>query len=162
MDSSSSSISSGLSFQSSSSSELEPEVDLMTIYEARAPEYWDARDWDFSVESEDDEPLTDGEEDLQFLIDGELEAASDDDLFPWDGSFSSDEEEEEAEESEEEDSSSAGYPPAKRFRAGSDDDDDDDEEDEAPAGGFISSDEDFAGSSTDGSYDGDDEGSDGP
>ncbi|KAK1682080.1 hypothetical protein QYE76_042928 [Lolium multiflorum] len=98
--------------------ELEPEVDLMAIYEARAPEYWDARDWDFSVESEDDEPLTDGEEDLQFLADGELEATSDDDLFPWDGGFSSDEEEEEAEESEEEDSSSAGYPPAKRFRPG--------------------------------------------
>jgi hypothetical protein len=82
MDSSSSTASSGLSLQSSSSSELEQEVDLMAIYEARAPEYWDARDWDFSKESEDDEPLTDGEEDLQFLLDGELEATSDDDLFP--------------------------------------------------------------------------------
>ncbi|KAK1630801.1 hypothetical protein QYE76_005116 [Lolium multiflorum] len=107
MASSSSSASSGLSFDSSSSSELEPEVNLMAIYEALAPEYWDARDWDYSIESEDDEPLTDGEEDLRFLVDGELEAASDDDLFSWEAGFSSDEEDEEAEETEE-DSSSAG------------------------------------------------------
>ncbi|KAK1652786.1 hypothetical protein QYE76_070591 [Lolium multiflorum] len=109
--------------------------------EALAPEYWDARDWDFSIESEDDESVTDGEEDLRFLVDGELEAASDDDLFSWEADLSSDEEEEEAEETEEDSSSSAEYPLAKRFRAGSDDDDDDDdEEDEAPAG-FIASDE---------------------
>ena len=131
----------------------------MAIYEALAPQYWDARDWDSSIESEDDEPLTDGEDDLQFLVDGELEAESDDDLFSWEADISSDEEDEEAEE----DSTSEEYPPAKRFRAGSDDDDDDDdEEDEAPAGGFDSSDEEIAGSSANGSYDGDDEGSDGP
>lgn len=136
----------------------------MAIYEALAPEYWDAREWDSSIESEDDEPLTDGEEDLRFLINGELEAASDDDLLSWEADFSSDEEEEEAEETDE-DSSSAEYPPAKRFRGwawSDDDDDDDDEEDEAPADGFISSDEEPAGSSADGSYDGDDEGNDGP
>ncbi|KAK1681034.1 hypothetical protein QYE76_041882 [Lolium multiflorum] len=159
MDSSSSTASSGLSLQSSSSSELEQEVDLMAIYEARAPEYWDARDWDFSNESEDDEPLTDGEEDLQFLIDGELEATSDDDLFPWDGGFSSDEEEEE--EEEDDDDSLEGYPPAKRLRMWWDDEDsDDEEEDEAPAKGLGSSDEEPVGSSADGNSGDDDEGSD--
>ena len=43
-----------------------------------------------------------------------------------------------------------------------DSDDDDDEEEEAPAEGYGSSDEELVGSSADGSYDGDDEGSDGP
>ncbi|KAK1660463.1 hypothetical protein QYE76_048622 [Lolium multiflorum] len=141
----------------------EPEVNLTAIYEALAPEYWDAREWDFAIESEDDEPRTIGEEDLRFLVDGELESASEDDLLSWEADLSSDEEEEEAEESEEEDSSSAGYPPAKRLRGWAwSDDDDDDEEDEDATGGFISSDEEPAGSSADGSYDGDDEGSDGP
>jgi hypothetical protein len=157
-----SSSSSSLSFQSSSSSELEQEVNLMAIHEARAPEYWDARDWDFSLESEDDEPLTEGEGDLQFLVDGELVPAGDDDRFPWEAVLSSDEEEEETEESED-DSSSAGYPPAKRFRGWAwSDDDDDDEGDEAPTGGFINSDEEPIGSSADGSHYGDDEGGDGP
>ncbi|KAK1693661.1 hypothetical protein QYE76_010358 [Lolium multiflorum] len=79
----------------------------MAIYEARAPEYWDARGRT-SQRVGRREPLT-GEEDLQFLLDGELEATSDDDLFPWEGGFSSDEEEEEEEGDE-------GYPPAKRLR----------------------------------------------
>ncbi|KAK1616272.1 hypothetical protein QYE76_021789 [Lolium multiflorum] len=105
MSSSSSSASSALSSQSSSSSELEPEVNLMAIYEALAPEYWDAREWDFAIESEDDEPLTVGEEDLRFLVDGELEAASEDDLLSWEADLSSDEEEEEAEETDEDSSS---------------------------------------------------------
>lgn len=155
----SSSASSALSFQSSSSSDPEPEHDPIAAYEARAPLWWDARDWDFSVGSEDDESLTDGEDNLQFLVDGELEEESDDDAFSWGADISSDEEEEEVEE----DASSDEYPPAKRFRAGSEDDndDDDDEEDEAPAGG-LSSDEDVAGSSADSGEDGDDEGSDGP
>jgi hypothetical protein len=101
--------------------------------------------------------LTDGEEDLQFLIDGELEAESEDDRFSWDDYTSSDEEE------EEDDNSLEDYPPAKRFRAGSfDDDDDEEEESGAPAEGFGSSDEDVAGSSADESYDGDDKDSDGP
>ena len=73
MDSSSSSGSSGLSFQSSSSSELMPEFDVTTMNEAIAPLWWDEADWDLDARSEDDEPLTDGEEDLQFLVDGELE-----------------------------------------------------------------------------------------
>ncbi|KAK1651183.1 hypothetical protein QYE76_068988 [Lolium multiflorum] len=76
--------------------------------------HWDAREWDFAIES--DEPRTVGEEDLRFLVDGELEAACEDDLLSWEADLSSDEEEEEAEKSKEEDSSSAGYPPAKRLR----------------------------------------------
>ncbi|KAK1606665.1 hypothetical protein QYE76_030338 [Lolium multiflorum] len=139
MSSSSSSASSGLSFQSSSSSEPMPEYDQMALYEKRAPEHWDEREW--VVSSDDDLPLTGGENDLRFLIDGELEAESEDDLFSWASFTSSDEEEE-----EEDDASSDEYPPAKRFRARSEDDDDnDDEEDEAPAEGYGSSDEELAG-----------------
>ena len=155
---SSSSASSALSFQSSSSREPTPEYDPIAAYEALAPLWWDEADWDFAVRSEDDESLTDGEDNLQFLVDGELEEESDDDAFSWGEDISSDEEDE-----TEDDTSSDEYPPVKRFRAGSEDDDDDDEEEEeeAPAYGFSSSDEDIAGSSADGSEDGDDEGSDG-
>jgi hypothetical protein len=131
----------------------------MAQYEKEAPEHWDDEEWDFTVRvnnaplvpvgSDDDLSLTDGEADLRFLVDGELEAESEDDLFSW-ASFSSYDEEE-----EEEDDASSDEPPAKRFRAGwEDDDNDDDEEDEASAEGY--------GSSADDSYDGDDEGSDGP
>jgi hypothetical protein len=164
MSSSSSSASSGLSDVSSPFREPTPEWDPLAAYNLRAPEEWDIESHNSSVWSEDDKSLTDGEDDFQFLVDGELEAASEDDLLSWEGDFSSDEEEEEAEETDE-DSSSTEYPPAKRFRGwawSDDDDDDDDEEDEALAGGFISSDEEPAGSSADGSHDGDDEGSNGP
>nr|XP_051229896.1 uncharacterized protein LOC127347781 [Lolium perenne] len=151
MDSSSSS-SSGLSFRSSSSREPTPE-------NIRAPERWDEADWDFSVWSEDDESLTDGEDNLHFLIDGDSEEKSDDDAL-WGEDISSNEEDEEAEE----DTSSDEYLPMKRFRAGSDDDDDYDDEGEygAPAEGYGSSDEEPAGSSTDNSHDSTDEGSNGP
>jgi hypothetical protein len=144
---------------SSSSSESEPEVNQMAIHDAPTPEHWDARERDFSIESEADEPRTIGEEDLRFLVDGELEAACADDLLSWEIDPSSDEEEGEAEEPEEEDSSDTGYPPAKRLRGWAWSDDDDDEEDEDATGGFISSDEELAGSSAD---DGDDEGGDSP
>jgi hypothetical protein len=154
MDSSSSS--SGLSFQSYSSREPTLEYDPIAAYEALAPLHWDEADWDFAVGSEDDESLTAGEDNLQFLVNGELEEESDDDAFSWGEGISSDEE-----DVTEDDTSSNEYPPAKRFRAGSEDDDDDEEEEEAPADGFSSSDEDIAGSNADGSEDGDDEGSDG-
>src|SRR3954464_5347965 len=155
MDSSSSSGFSYVSYPSSYGGST-PEYDLTTAYEARAPLWWDERDWDSTDESED-ESLTNGEDNLQFLVDGELEEESDDDRFSWDGDISSDEEEE-----VEDGTSSVESPPMKRFRAGSWDDDDDDEDDkeEAPAIGF-SSDEDSAGSSADVSETGDDEGSDG-
>ena len=92
MDSSSASCSSGLSSQSSSSREPTPEYDPIAAYEALAPLWWDEQDWDFAAEPEDDESLTDGEDNLQFLVDGELEEESDDDGFSWDGFTSSDEE----------------------------------------------------------------------
>ena len=157
MASSSSSASSGLSFQSISSRESTPEVDVAAMHDVLAPEWWDGMDWGFDAQSEDDEPQTDGEDNLQFLVDGELEEESDDDLISWGEDISSDEEEE-----PEDDTSSDEYPPMKRFRARSEDDDDDEEdEEEARAEGFTSSDEDTAGSSADGSEDGGDEGSDG-
>src|SRR3954465_2804321 len=154
MDSSSSFFSSVLSFQSSFSGESTPEYDPKTAYEALAPLWWDEWEWDSSSES-GDEPMPDGGADLQFLVGGELEEESDDDLFSWDGDISSD-----GEEEMEEDTSSEEYLPVKRFRAGSWDDDDDEDEEEAPAARF-SSDEDSAGSSADDSEYGDGEGSDG-
>src|SRR3954471_469103 len=143
-----SSASSGLSSQASNSMsdrEPTPEHPPMAAYNALAPQWWDERDWDFASWSEGDASMTDGEEDLQFLADGELEADRTDDAMSWDGVDSSDEEE------EEEDTSSEEYQPVKYFRAGSEDDDDDDEDEdeEAPAGFFSSSSEDDAGSSAD-------------
>ncbi|KAK1605702.1 hypothetical protein QYE76_029375 [Lolium multiflorum] len=112
--SSSSSALSGLSSSSSSSSEPTPEWDPLAAYDLRAPEKWDIEDHDSSIWSEDDKSLTDGEDDFQYLVDGELEEESEDDLFSWDNFTSSDEEEE-----EEDDDSSDEYPPTKRFRDGS-------------------------------------------
>ena len=156
MDSSSSSCSSGLSYQSSSSREPTPEFDVAAMHDVITPLWWDEADWDLDAQSEEDESQTDGEDNLQFLVDGELEEESDDDLISWGEDISSDEEEE-----PEDDTSSDEYPPMKRFRAGSEDDDDDEEdEDEVRATGFTSSDEDTAGSSADGSEDGGDDGSD--
>ncbi|KAK1692247.1 hypothetical protein QYE76_008944 [Lolium multiflorum] len=121
----SSSVSSGLSLQSFSSSE--PEWNFDHVPDG-PPEAF--------VGSDGDLPLTDGEDDLKFLIEGELISESEDDLHPWVKPTSSDgkEEEEEVEEEEEKEeddsSSSAGYPPAKRFRAWADSEDDDDDEEE--------------------------------
>jgi len=156
MDSSSSSASSGLSYQSASSREPTPEHDPIAAYEANAPPWWDEQEWDFAIESEDDESLTDGEVDLDFLINGELEQGSDDDRFDWGVDTSSNEEDNYS-------SSSDDLPPAKRFRYGSSDDgsDGDEDEDEARADGPDSSSDDSTGSSADDSEDGDGEGSDG-
>src|SRR4051812_30440799 len=97
-----------------------PEYDLAAVaeacarrYEAITPEWWDERDWDSSGESED-ESLTDGEDDLQFLVDGALEVERDADRFSWDGDIPSDEE-----AAVEDDTSPVAYPPTRRFRAGS-------------------------------------------
>jgi hypothetical protein len=123
--SSSSSVSSGLSLQSSSSSEPEWNFDHVPDGPPEA-----------LVGSDGDLPLTDGEDDLKFLIEGELISESEDDLHPWVKPTSSDgkeeeEEVEEEEEKEEDDSSSpAKHPPAKRFRAWADSEDDDDDEEE--------------------------------
>src|SRR4051812_50094708 len=61
MDSSSSSCSSVLSFQSSFSGGSTPEYDPTTAYEALAPLWWDERDWDSwdSTDESEDESLTD-------------------------------------------------------------------------------------------------------
>ena len=168
--SSSSSAPSDLASQSSTSREPTPELTQKEVHAAntrRAIEAGEEFSHDFSVWSEDDKSLTDGEGDLCLLAVGETEEESDDDRFSYD--FTSSEEEEEEQE-EEEDDTSSDEPPAKRFCPWSgnlsdfDSDDDADEEDEdngGPVGGHWSDDE-SAGSSADSGDDGDDEGSDGP
>ena len=104
----------------------------MAVYNNLAPEWWDGEEWDSSIQTEgsdDEAPLTDGEADLQFLLDGELQEESADDAISWGEDLSPTEDETEA--SSEGKTSSDEYPPVKRFRAGSwDDSDDDDEEDD--------------------------------
>ena len=88
----SSSSSSSLSASSidpiSESREPTPEWDPTAAYEALAPLHWDAEEFNFGVASEEDEPMTEGEEDLQFLFQEELESG-DDDAFSWEGADSS-------------------------------------------------------------------------
>ena len=157
---SSSSSCSALSFQSSPFREPTPEVDSTEAHNALAPLKWDEAEWDYSADTSDEEAsLTDGEADLQFLAEGELEESEDDGPFAecWGEDISSSEEEAAGSEDEE---SSGEYPPTKRFRAGSwedsdDDEDPEDEDNEGPAYRW-SSDEDSAGSSADESEDGGD------
>ena len=80
--SSSSSASSDLSTQSSSSREPTPEPNPAEVHAAntrRTIEAGEESSHDFSIWSEDDKSLTDGESDLCFLADGETEEESDDD-----------------------------------------------------------------------------------
>jgi hypothetical protein len=86
---SSSSASSVISFESESSREPTPEYDPIAAYEVRAPLHWDAEEWDFHSQSEDDESLTDGE-DLALLFGAELEEDKDD--TTWEEDFSPSEE----------------------------------------------------------------------
>ena len=92
--SSSSSSSSSLSASSidsiPESREPTPEWDPIAAYEVLAPLHWDAEEFNFGVASEEDEPTTEGEEDLQFLFQEELES-SEDDAFSWEGADSSEE-----------------------------------------------------------------------
>src|SRR6185312_10453892 len=74
----------------SESRESTPEWDPAAAYEALAPLHWDAEEFNFGVTSEEDEPKTEGEEDLQFLFQEELEN-SEDDGFSWEGADSSEE-----------------------------------------------------------------------
>ena len=67
-----------------------PEWDPIAAYEALAPLHWDAEEFDFGVASEENKPTTEGEEDLQFLLQEELES-SEDDAFSWEGADSSEE-----------------------------------------------------------------------
>ncbi|KAK1628102.1 hypothetical protein QYE76_002417 [Lolium multiflorum] len=166
--SSSSSSSSGLSAQSSPFREPTPEWDPQGAHAAnirRAIEDGDESSHDFSVWSEDDKSLTDGESDLRFLA-GESEEESEDDRLSW-GDFTSSEEVKD--EEEEEDDTSSDEPPAKRFcpwpgnLSDFDNDDDADEEDEDNEGRRrrYKGDDEPAGSSADNGDD-DDEGSNGP
>jgi hypothetical protein len=70
---------------SSDSREPTPEYDPTAAHNAVAPPHWDAEDFGFDAPwSEDDASLTEGEADLQFLADGELEEDSADD-YSWEG-----------------------------------------------------------------------------
>jgi hypothetical protein len=127
----------------------------LAAHDILAPTTWDSEEHDSPIWSEDDSSLTDREGNLQFLVEGEEEAESEDDCFSWNDFTSSDESSE-----EDDDDSLEGYPPAKRLRTWWDDDsDDDDDEDEAPVEGCGSSDEEPISSCAGGS---DDEGSNGP
>ncbi|PUZ44348.1 hypothetical protein GQ55_8G080200 [Panicum hallii var. hallii] len=86
---SSSSASSIISYESESSREPTPEYDPITAYEVRALLHWDAEEWDFRYQSEDDESLTDGE-DLALFLGAELEEDEDD--ASWGEDLSSSEE----------------------------------------------------------------------
>src|SRR5215203_1195601 len=106
-------MSSSSSSQSSSSSESIPEHNQMEAYNRRAPRRWDKQEFDFDfmpeglpedlVWSDGDMPLTDGEDDLRFLVDGELEAESDSNDPLFRGKFTSSTKEEEEEEDDDED-----------------------------------------------------------
>jgi hypothetical protein len=87
---SSSSASSVISFESESSREPTPEYDPIAAYEVHAPLHWDAEEWDFYSQSEDDKSLTD-DEDLALLLEAKLEEDDEDDAS-WEEDSSSSEE----------------------------------------------------------------------
>ena len=87
------------------SREPTPEYNPTAAHEALAPLHWDAEEFDFGVVSEEDEPKTEGEEDLQFLFQEELES-SEDDVFSWEGADSS----EEIDSSSSDDTAAGGNP----------------------------------------------------
>ena len=72
------------------SREPTPEWDPTAAYEALASLHWDAEEFYFGVASEEDEPTTKGEEDLQFVFQEELKS-SEDDAFSWEGADTSEE-----------------------------------------------------------------------
>jgi hypothetical protein len=75
---------------SSDSREPTPEYDPTVAHNAVAPPHWDAEGFGFNAPwSEDDASLTEGEVDLQFLADGELEEDGADD-HSWEGDEDSD------------------------------------------------------------------------
>jgi hypothetical protein len=87
---SSSSASSVISYESETTREPTPEYDPISAYKVRAPLHWDAEEWDFHYQSEDDASLTDGE-DLTLLLGAELEEEEDDALWGEDLSLSEEE-----------------------------------------------------------------------
>src|SRR6185436_12155532 len=75
--SSSSSLSASSTDPISESREPTPEWDPTAAYEALAPLHWDAEEFDFGVVSEEDEPMTEGE-DLRLLFQEEPESGDGD------------------------------------------------------------------------------------
>ncbi|PUV26797.1 hypothetical protein PAHAL_J053700 [Panicum hallii] len=138
---SSSSASFVISYESESSREPTPEYDPIAAYEARAPLHWDAEEWDFRYQSEDDESLTDGD-DLALFLGAELEEDEDD--VSWGEDLSSSEERADSISSEED-------PMAGTFLFGRSSDDTSDGGEEAEADDSFSSDS--SGDNDDGSSD---------
>ena len=60
------------------SREPTPEWDPTAVYEALDPLHWDAEEFDFGVVSEEDEPMTEGE-DLRLLFQEESESRDEED-----------------------------------------------------------------------------------
>jgi hypothetical protein len=134
--------------ESSDSREPTPEYDPMAAYNAVAPPHWDVEDFDFDAPwSEDDASLTDAEEDLQPLADGELEEHGADD-YSWEGNQDSgDSTDGSVDSSADEDSDTDSG------EGGEDDDDDDGGEDDDDDDGNG----DGANSSSSSGEDGDDD-----
>ena len=115
--------------------------------------HWDAEEFDFGTVSEEDEPETEGEEDLQFLFQEKLES-SEDDAFSWEGADSSEEI-----DSSSSDDTAAGGNPHQFLKAPSEGS----EEGSSSGGGRSSSSaEDDGNSSSDDGDDDDDDGGDAP
>jgi hypothetical protein len=154
MESSSSDFSNS-STESETSREMTPEFDSKAAYEACAPLHWGAEEWDFWAWSEDDESLTD-DEDLQFLLDGELEDEDDDDDVSWEGHDSSSEEEDD-DESTKEDPTAGSFLCARSSDEDDDRDDGGDSDDGADGDDGSTSDDDARDDGSDGGS-GDDDG----
>ena len=115
-----SSSSSSHDSDSDSGREMTLEFDLQASYEVLAPPHWDLEEFDFwAAWSEDDASDTEGEEDLRFLVDGELEEEDPSD-YSWEGDDSSS-------EGEKGNSSSEAAPSADDGDNSADDDGDDDD-----------------------------------
>ena len=88
-------------WSSDDSREMTPEYDPVAAAERVAPPQWDAEEFDFYAPwSEDDASMTEGEDDLRFLLDGELEEDDPSD-FSWERDDSSEEDAEEDADSDE-------------------------------------------------------------
>ena len=88
-------------WSSDNSREMTPEYDPVVAAERIAPPQWDAEEFDFYAPwSEDNASMTEGEDDLRFLLDGELEEDDPSD-FSWDRDDSSEEDAEEDADSDE-------------------------------------------------------------
>jgi hypothetical protein len=110
---------------SSDSREPTLEYDPTAAHNAVAPPHWDAEGFGFDAPwSEDDASLTEGEADLQFLTDGELEEDGADD-HSWEGEEDSDDGIDDSIDSDADEDSDADS-----GEGGEDDDDDDGGEDD--------------------------------